>query len=57
MLKSDVIFLAMKPQYVDKALEKCHIAADEWTFSKLIVSMVAGLSIEALDLVIQKFLT
>ncbi|XP_065213208.1 pyrroline-5-carboxylate reductase 3 [Planococcus citri] len=48
ILNSDIIFLAMKPQYIDHALKDLHISADQWTFSKLVVSVIAGFSLETL---------
>lgn len=38
----------MKPQYIDAALKDLHISANEWTFSKLVVSVIAGFTLETL---------
>lgn len=48
ILQSDVIFLAMKPQYLDLALKELRIFPTERTFRKLLVSILAGLSLETL---------
>lgn len=48
VLNSDIIFLAMKPQHIDEAFKQIHISSNEWTFSKLVISVIAGLSLETL---------
>lgn len=48
VLQCDVIFLAMKPQFLDEVLKELRIRPDEWTFSKLVVSLLAGLTCETL---------
>lgn len=42
----------MKPQYLDLALTELRISPTERTFSKLLVSILAGLSLETLHEVI-----